>query len=568
MQYFQPFTNFKCVAQARKHDCMAIDLELIERCRRGDRRAFGELYEACREPLLRVCEAITGDGEAAEDVLHDGFIVVMGGMGQLRDSSKAEGWMRRIMTNLALRYRDEAARTVRLGAADGAAGSPEEGRASVPAIEELLSMVDSLPEGYGRVFRLAVLDGLSHGEIAAMLGIAPKSSSSQLRRARLALQRMVSARMGRIAMLAVALLSATGLLLLRRADKAMPGTGQPAVAHRGIKPAAGSAQAAPGSASGGSLRAPSPVGGGNVAVSATRGDTPAEALRPVCAVALPRPGTPALCARPLPSGFIPTAASLPPLPERPAPWRAKVLPSLVSAGGLSAGSIVSQALRAVGGIGSGTRGGIETWEELNHYLTYEVGDGMDPLMKDALTRISLGNEGRITTRRSFAPPLAVGIGLTCRLGRNWEIEAALRLTMLAATMQTGSSDTTNITTRQRVWCAGVPLAVNYTVLSRGRWRIYATAGLAVDVPFRATSHTRFNVDNKAVLTRTSRPALPPAQLSVTAGAGIGCELWPHVELYVSPGVTWHVPAGHAATPTLWTERPLQLSLPVGIRLRY
>lgn len=568
MQYFRPFTDINSVAQARKHDCMAIDLELIERCRRGDRRAFGELYEACREPLLRVCEAITGDAEAAEDVLHDGFIVIMGGMGQLRDSSKAEGWMRRIMTNLALRCRDEAARTVRLGAADGAAGSPEEGRASVPAIEELLSMVDSLPEGYGRVFRLAVLDGLSHGEIAAMLGIAPKSSSSQLRRARLALQRMVSARMGRIAMLAVALLSATGLLLLRRADRAEPGTGRPAVAHRATKPYAGVAHDGPGGALGGPLRAPSPAGGGDAAVTGARTSAMAQALRPVSAVALPRPEAPALCARALPKGFTPTVAQLPQRQERPRPWRAKVLPTLASAGGLSAGSIVSQALRAVGGIGSGTRGDIETWGELNHYLTYEVGDGMDPAMKDALVRISLGNEGRITTRRRFAPPLAVGIGLSRRLGRNWEVEAALRLTMLGATMQTGNSDTTNITTRQRVWYAGVPLAANYTVLARGRWRVYATAGVAVDVPFKATSRTSFNVDNKTVLTRTSRPALPPVQLSVTAGAGIGCELWPHVELYVSPGVTWHVPAGHAATPTLWTERPLQLSLPVGIRLRY
>lgn len=547
---------------------MAIDRELIERCRRGDRRAFGELYAACREPLLRVCEAITGDGEAAEDVLHDGFIVIMGGMGQLRDSSKAEGWMRRIMTNLALRCRDEAARTVRLGAADGAAEAAEEGRASVPAIEELLTMVDSLPEGYGRVFRLAVLDGLSHGEIAAMLGIAPKSSSSQLRRARLALQRMISARMGRAVMLAVAVLSAMGLLLLRRADRAEPGTGRPAVAHRDTKPYDGVAQAWPGGALGGPLSAPSPAGGGDAAVAGARASAMAEALRPVSAVALPRPEVPALRARALPKGFTPTVAQLPQRQERPRPWRAKVLPTLASAGGLSAGSIVSQALRAVGGIGSGTRGDIETWGELNHYLTYEVGDGMDPAMKDALVRISLGNEGRITTRRRFAPPLAVGIGLSRRLGRNWEVEAALRLTMLGATMQTGNSDTTNITTRQRVWYAGVPLAANYTVLARGRWRVYATAGVAVDVPFKATSRTSFNVDNKTVFTRTSRPALPPVQLSVTAGAGIGCELWPPVELYVSPGVTWHVPTGRAATPTLWTERPLQLSLPVGIRLRY
>jgi len=43
--------------------------------------------------------------------------------------------------------------------------------------EELDKIIDKLPEGYGKVFRLAVLDGLSHKEIAALLGIAPHSSS-------------------------------------------------------------------------------------------------------------------------------------------------------------------------------------------------------------------------------------------------------------------------------------------------------------------------------------------------------------------------------------------------------
>lgn len=57
--------------------------------------------------------------------------------------------------------------------------------------EELNKIISKLPDGYSKVFRLAVLDGLSHKEIAAQLGIAPHSSSSQLAHAKAMLRRMI-----------------------------------------------------------------------------------------------------------------------------------------------------------------------------------------------------------------------------------------------------------------------------------------------------------------------------------------------------------------------------------------
>ena len=58
--------------------------------------------------------------------------------------------------------------------------------------EELYKIIEKLPEGYGKVFRLAVLDGLSHKEIAALLGIAPHSSSSRFRTQKQCLRRMIT----------------------------------------------------------------------------------------------------------------------------------------------------------------------------------------------------------------------------------------------------------------------------------------------------------------------------------------------------------------------------------------
>lgn len=50
-------------------------------------------------------------------------------------------------------------------------------------------MVEKLPEGYSKIFKLAVLEGLSHKEIGKLLNIAPHSSSSQLFRAKVLLKR-------------------------------------------------------------------------------------------------------------------------------------------------------------------------------------------------------------------------------------------------------------------------------------------------------------------------------------------------------------------------------------------
>ena len=56
-------------------------------------------------------------------------------------------------------------------------------------LDEVMRMIDRLPEGYAKVFRLSVFEGLSHKEIAALLGIEPHSSSSQLTRAKKMLQK-------------------------------------------------------------------------------------------------------------------------------------------------------------------------------------------------------------------------------------------------------------------------------------------------------------------------------------------------------------------------------------------
>ena len=55
--------------------------------------------------------------------------------------------------------------------------------------DEIMSLVEQLPQSYQKVFRLSVLEGLSHQDIARILHIDPHTSSADLFRAKMMLRR-------------------------------------------------------------------------------------------------------------------------------------------------------------------------------------------------------------------------------------------------------------------------------------------------------------------------------------------------------------------------------------------
>lgn len=76
----------------------------IEDCKRGDRKALEQLYRQYAGKLLSVCRHYIKDESAAEDVLHDAFIIIFTSIKDLKDTSKIEGWMITIARNLCFRY--------------------------------------------------------------------------------------------------------------------------------------------------------------------------------------------------------------------------------------------------------------------------------------------------------------------------------------------------------------------------------------------------------------------------------------------------------------------------------
>ena len=168
---------------------------LVTLCQKGNGQALSLLYENYSEKMLKVCLRYIPDPTIAQDLLHDGFVIIFTSIHSLRNPEKLEYWMKKIMRNLALQYLNHANANPTIPLTD----IPEEEEpAENPfcpdfiSYDKMLDIVESLPEGYCKVFKLAVLEGLSHKEIGDLLGIAPHSSSSQLFRAKILLKKMLA----------------------------------------------------------------------------------------------------------------------------------------------------------------------------------------------------------------------------------------------------------------------------------------------------------------------------------------------------------------------------------------
>lgn len=164
-----------------------------------ERQVYSNIYERYSQKLLGICLGYVHDIDVAKDILHDAFIIIFSRIGTLREPEKIEQWMCAIARNLSLKHIEKEKKFSGTDVSELNEIHEEEAAATgIEAIpfEDLIKAIDELPTQYGKVFRLSVLEGLSHQEIGEMLGIAPHSSSSNLARAKQLLRKIINQNWG------------------------------------------------------------------------------------------------------------------------------------------------------------------------------------------------------------------------------------------------------------------------------------------------------------------------------------------------------------------------------------
>ena len=164
------------------------DKELIETCLKDNPKAQKMLYDTYSSVLFGICLRYSKNEEEAQDILQDSFIKIFTKLDTYQFTGSFEGWLKRIVTNTSIEYYRKKITMEHLeeiGFNPYLAIDSDRGL----EVEELLKMIQELPEGYRMVFNMYAIDGYTHSEIATKLNISEGTSKSQLSRARAYLQR-------------------------------------------------------------------------------------------------------------------------------------------------------------------------------------------------------------------------------------------------------------------------------------------------------------------------------------------------------------------------------------------
>lgn len=167
--------------------------ELIKGCLRRDRASQQQLYDLYSARMYGICFRYVKNPMEAEDILVTAFTKIFEKIDQFKGEGSFEGWIRRIMVNEALSHLRKS-RTMYLETQlEKADREPDYDKLSDHLeAEDLMNIIQLLPAGYRVVFNMYAIDGYSHKEIAEHLGISENTSKSQLSRARVYLQRLLT----------------------------------------------------------------------------------------------------------------------------------------------------------------------------------------------------------------------------------------------------------------------------------------------------------------------------------------------------------------------------------------
>lgn len=131
--------------------------------------------------------------EDAEDVLQDSFLIAFDKIHQYNFKGSFEGWLKRIVINTALqKYRTQP--SLYLVQEEPMYNEEIHFDESIIEVNELLELIQKLPDRYRLVFNLYVLDNFSHKEISEMLKISIGTSKSNLSRAKQLLKKVLEDR--------------------------------------------------------------------------------------------------------------------------------------------------------------------------------------------------------------------------------------------------------------------------------------------------------------------------------------------------------------------------------------
>jgi RNA polymerase sigma-70 factor (ECF subfamily) len=488
--------------------------QIAERCQQGDREAFALLYTAMREPLRTLCLSFVKNEAVADDLLHDAFLLIFSKIGELKDTSCTEAWMKTVMRRVALLYLRKQHQQVPLSASPELTAFAVENNAEPSLVlQDILAAVDDLPEGYRRVFRMSVFEGMSHQEIANLLHIEPHSSSSQLFHAKVLLRRWLRP----LALLLLAVALPLSVYIWKQNDEkeisktvetdkqklaTTEKTNQECLAKQEttLRPKVEELLAEADTAT-------------NVAPTVSQDTTKA--------VPIPQ--------HERPRRQVSTAESPREIP--PADMQRRT--PTATADGWNLALAYS---------------GIRNSKDMQ--LPYANAE-TNPAVYDSIAHHHM--------------PLTIGLMLNRKLDSHWQLGIGLRYQRMTSDMLSGNTYI-SLSQHQKVQYLAIPVSVSWYYPLGRRFSTYLSASAAVNLPLRSTLESVYLMNGQS-FDPTTEHLHPGVQWSTGLGLGLQYDLTPNIGFFVEPSLQYYFKRS-SDVKTWNTEHPLSFSLPLGLRITF
>lgn len=167
------------------------DDELISGCLKNDRKYQELLYKKYFGRMMQMCYKYTSDRDIAMEIVNDGMLRVFKKVGKYSFKGSFEGWMRKLVFHSLSDYFKKHNKYVHFMVFEEKEKAINAEPLNNLYWDDLLNLIDKLPDNTKKVFQLYAIEGFAHKEIAKTLSISEGTSKWHLSNARKLLQDLI-----------------------------------------------------------------------------------------------------------------------------------------------------------------------------------------------------------------------------------------------------------------------------------------------------------------------------------------------------------------------------------------
>ena len=166
---------------------------ILKGCQNNNRGSQKALYDRFYGYALAVALPYCGKETEAREVVNDAFLKVFSSLERYDESRPFKTWLRTIVVRTAINHYHKHLNDFELeDISERFDLGIEDDYLSKMAAEEVVILIQKLPPAYRLILNLFALEGLSHPEIAELLGISIGASKSNLSKARTKLKQLMT----------------------------------------------------------------------------------------------------------------------------------------------------------------------------------------------------------------------------------------------------------------------------------------------------------------------------------------------------------------------------------------